>query len=810
MWYNYFKSERDYFWRWADNFEATETATGATIAYKAYLSDVITQLAPQGLPPFGALLLAYIATNQNSSTEILAIYKNKKVNSPSIFSNNKLSFLRDAFQFLVNLSKVPAIYKTGDKRILLFKALFLNCHGILSLQVSDQIAKAFRQVGSEFSPGHFTSRFVSEELTDFRVFQVLNNQNKSVKDIIKLISQIPEIGEEFKVEKSFGELEKPKDFAEVLIENGETFRIGVLLKFLWAGLPVSFNHTLPNQQPIGGVADLTNKGNIEQLLISEFANSDLVFLSRLVNQEALYLSREKPPLNNEVKRVIIIDVSLKNWGTPKTLSFATLLAFTKHPKNKMDYEIYAIGNNFKPLHLETIHQVNEAVQIVDVHLNAAKGLQALIEKLAIETGLEIFLLTSKDALQEAAMQKIIAENSQLINYCITHQVNGAIDVYHYKNKKRKHLQHLQLPIERLWKRKQKQIVNTNVYQPAFYPILFRIPSNYLGIRIANNNQLFIITKEKNLLSSRIKNQETFYRGYDLIYENLPLGGNKNSVCEIAVLSNDEVILLIYNDKTEEIVLINIQENKIKRISFSQSNIKQEGQFAFQDERFFYFENGVEMWNIKIDGTIQTAGILKKTEPLNKNFSLSKDNFLSTCSILKNVKEVGINSNYNLVFNKHELRFTQQNKIILSHSKCINFVNAFAKQVCDNCFEFNDGSQVIINPVGVFILKSSEQFIPAIFIPSVLDSSLGIATYTYFTGNPFYLNDPLYVLNRNKIIKSATENVTFQHQEKSVLIGKPRDPKLFSSRYEKLKIFSVNKFFRIYIKPFINTIVEYET
>jgi hypothetical protein len=51
-------------------------------------------------------------------------------------------------------------------------------------------------------------------------------------------------------------------------------------------------HLSPGEQPIGGVSDITNKGDLHRMLLSEYANEDEVFMNRIANNEAC-ISREK-------------------------------------------------------------------------------------------------------------------------------------------------------------------------------------------------------------------------------------------------------------------------------------------------------------------------------------------------------------------------------------------------------------------------------------------------------------------------------------------------------------------------------------
>jgi len=792
---NYFQTETNYFWCWRDDFDVVESWNGDTIAYKEHLDDVINQLATQGLPPFGSLLLAFTATNPKGKFIFAELFASLKehLTIHKYFEEKKSKIFDSAFEFLENLSNVPAIYKVGNKRILLFKALFFECHGKLSLKESVSIAKVFKNHNKNHYPKNILSSRKSRTLTDFRVFEVLNNKYRSTKDIVKLISQIPEFEEAIEIKESTDANLESKDFFDALIENEKTFKIGALIKYLWAGLKLSFNNALPNQQPIGGVSDLGNKGNIDQLLISEYANSDMVFLSRLVNQEALYLNREKPPLNSDAKRIILIDVSLSNWGTPKIVEFAVMLALTKHPKNKMECEVYAIGNDFKKLDIDTIHQINESIQIIDANLSAANGLKAVLEMLQIENKKEVFLLTGTEALQQAAMQKVMNQNNQQINYCITHTADGAIDVYQHKNKKRKHQQHLKLPLKQLWKRKHQPNKDSQVYSIADYPILLKRPNNIWSICTTVASQHFIITKEKTLLLKRKANEN---KGWELVCENVIVA---SKICKVGVLKNGDIILLSYDVNTKHIVLFDIQTKEVKRIFFNPADFKNGGEFVFCKNSFFYLGNSKTTWLIQLDGKYFIHKGPKIWETLTNIYQNTAEEVIKTnryiyrSSILKNVRKVAINESHNIVFNNHKLQIANYQYIKLSHSTK-KITSVLAEQISHNCFEFADGSQVIIKPVGLFILISSNSSIAPIFIPAVLDTAIGIATKDTFAGNAYYYKEP-------NLVDLGTNIDPPKAKHQSISDAFNQAPKATGK---------INRadFFTLHIQPFINTILDY--
>ncbi len=209
------------------------------------------------------------------------------------------------------------------------------------------------------------------------------------------------------------------------------------------------------------------------------------------------------------------------------------------------------------------------------------------------------------------------------------------------------------------------------------------------------------------------------------------------------------------------------------------------------------------------------------------------------NVLKNVDSVSINASQNLMFNGHELTVNQYGHIKLKY--CHLTENTLkAEKVSDRQFVFPDGSEIIINKQGLFILKSSHPNYEDVYIPSVLKRSLGVATEKIFAGEDSYKK-----LSLHKVIFESFKGNGQQFQElinqDVVLIGALNSvddlPKVvdilekqraenYKSQYEKkgvtvsLKelpttsppqiILDTKSFFNTHIKNFIQHIIDNAT
>jgi len=770
--YEYFRSYKSYFWQWEDAAEVLAIPNSSTIVYRDLVQEILDIIEPQGIPPFGALLLAIVATNPNgkeSLDTVLAIAKNT-----SYASNNKT--LTEAISFLKMLSEIDKEYKRGKKRILLFQALFEDCHYITSITKSRSVVRYYK--GKHYNVKKLENKgdlFESDFKKDFRTIALLEKKFPTLDLIIEKIASLPEIEEDIIISET--EKKDSEDIITELIENSKTFHVGVLVKRIWSGLNIPLHSILPSQQPLGGVSDLTNKGDFDRLLLSEYANEDVLFLSRLANNEALYFHRETPPSDNNLHRIILIDISLKNWGTPKTIAFATMLAIAKHPKTDIVCTVFAIGDRCHPIEIDSIDSIIAGVQILEGCLNASKGLEMFFNEHGGYKNAEVFLITEASALKQKPMLKMVSTYNEYINYWVHPDIDGNIDVYRKQRKSKKHIQHLKVPIGELWKKKSEKIKTPTLEIPfENYPILFRPGTKIKEVLSTQDGEIFQVTGDRLLLRLYNKSKKHYEKGWEILYEDLPLISGK---FEIGVLENGHYILLSFNIQSREITLINLNTKDIKKVNFNQWKSTVWNSFIFRNNKFHH-TNMKGTWSIDSDGNIEKSEVglrqlYKEREAelkvLNQRFGIISN------SILKNVKEVFINEENNLIFNVHELCLNVGHHIKLDHPKSLlKKIRATKENNTD--FIFKDGSRIMTKRSGMFVLQSSNKAIPKIYIPSMLNSGLGVAANNVFAGNEYYLKTSLYKVklsnpgpNKLAVVKTIKElNAIGLKQAKEIVDG----------------------------------------
>jgi ribosomal protein L7/L12 len=737
----YFQSYSDYFWQWEDNAEVIAIPNYSTIAYRAFITEVLAKLSDQGVPPFGALLMAMIATNPRGEIVLDVLYQNFNKEIKKEGDN----YLVDAFIFLKLLSEVPEEYKKGNKRVLLLQALFENCHNIFSVKKSKEIVHWF-----DFNTGNVANITIKKELNptvynkDFRTISLLGTRYRSVDEIIKKIASLPDITETIIPKEDISRGNNKNTFIDELISDNRTFQLGILAERILSGLNVPFHRSLADQQPLGGISDLTNKGSFDKLLLSEFANEDILFLSRLANNEALYIEREIPPSNNTLKRVFLIDASLRNWGTPKLIAFATVVAIAKAPKSTIECSTFAIGHSVKHVSLDSIHALIDGLQVLESSADASSGLALYFKENPPNKDTELFFLTETSSAKQTAMYNSMSIYGSFINYYIHTDFDGNIDVFKKQQKSLKHIQHIQLPLDELSKRKPitvSKLVERNTKIEA-YPVLVRNPSNVKQLVMASDGQIFQMTSEKALLRLFDKSAKKHEKGWIIIQNNLPF---VNGLSEIGIF-NKEYIFLLFNPNKKEVCLLNANTGARQIRSFNEYDSKNgNGVFCYY-KGDFYNKSHNNIFRISIDGNIEldTKAPKELFENQEKEIIQEARSYMYSQGILKNIQNIYINESERLVFNVHQLHITSHQHIKLDRADNTIKVNESIKNA-DGEFVFRDGSSIEVNRIGILILKSSNESIPLIYLPSVIDSTLGVATDADFAGNGYYYKDKQFEL-----------------------------------------------------------------
>jgi ribosomal protein L7/L12 len=852
--YDYLQSNEPYFWKWEEDGDIIEIPHGSTIAYTNQVKEIMDHIAEQGLPSFGCLLLVIIATNKapdNSLLQIKDMLGNELIDTQQFSAENR-NILTEAFSFLSVLNKVPQQQAVGRNKLRLIQTIFSDAHNKLSPKKSKKLVEAFNGYIDKVLLAKTNPFHQSLIARDFKTLALLNRRFPTVKSIFEKMADLPK--DEIDISDAEDDLSnevKERDFVDELIENPQTFRIGSLLKPLWAGFKIPINTTMPSQQQFGGISDLTNKGDFDKLLISEFANDDLVFMSRLANNEALYMHREMPPAVDEQQRILLLDISLMSWGTPKVLAHAAAIAISKHPRALSESRAFVIGKRYEEVHFNTPETVIDGLQLTDNGLHPAAGMDLFLKEYNESKRPEIFLIITPDALRKPAVQRVLSEYTGLFRYIVTVEADGGLSFYKLQAGNRKLLQHIKLDLQQYWRkqpeapRKSKELSTENQY-----PILLAGSQNISCALMAGSDELYIISEK--ILFKRIALNN---KGYKIMAENIA----KAQKFAIGKYKNGETHFLSFNPESKSLSILNLDTKEAATIAFDRWRAQNIDFFFYDDERYltgFYHFNNTGLYYFSLedgkivitDTRIDLADLriaMTKAEEEMKRLKTTT----SHATVLKNVKKISIDIYHNLVFNQHALSL-HTNAILLGGETGTAEMIAHSKyDATSDSYLFPEGSSIKVHPAGMFILKSSNKALQDIYIPSVLNNKIGIATDNSFSGNEYY--NPYVEKKRQlykvslmdagsnklmiiKIIREAT-NLSLQRSKEIVDDGKVEILKINMSHREgyylhhkltfngakatfepmekfdtkeMFEVLDVDRFNDTHLKPFIQNILQH--
>jgi hypothetical protein len=122
---------------------------------------------------------------------------------------------------------------------------------------------------------------------------------------------------------------RPPTLGGVLAELARRERLSGAVPFvsqLVSALTLPPRRLSPPELPLGGYADVTTRGHLEQILPSQLAYDDLEFVRRLAQRELLFFRREDPHVRTREDLVVLLDQGVRTWGVVRLVLTAAAFA----------------------------------------------------------------------------------------------------------------------------------------------------------------------------------------------------------------------------------------------------------------------------------------------------------------------------------------------------------------------------------------------------------------------------------------------------------------------------------------------------
>lgn len=452
----YFYAPSGHYWEWEDedgNQAAVWSDDRQLIAFRAELNDLLDACVPCGLPPLGSLLL--IAAAASPEFDAAAVKTRlrqaiERASDPIDHSPDPMSPTEAIDQTGAPLDGREAIAKlwasvgpgleqihalppelrtAGPARWRLFQTLFDGDLLTLAQRVPpsrarDLIAQwrrtPYLNVFQRRPPGWDSMARLRHDLTALDQAFVACPPECLRNRLTLGLDHVPTQAEAVPFPPDTSLPARPSDLLLSLDrEGGEFAQVAGLVRRLSAVLHVPQSVTQREDLPLGGVSDITNRGDPSRLLMTELAWDDLTFAVRLAQGEALYLRREAPPAEPPPRWCLLIDTGIFMWGKPRLIALGAALAIWRQRREAGTSApaAYALDRGgFKPAALDTVESIRHHLALLQPSPHPGSFLEALThqENSPIQSDAEIILIThpaAQEALERLPIWKSLVDRA---------------------------------------------------------------------------------------------------------------------------------------------------------------------------------------------------------------------------------------------------------------------------------------------------------------------------------------------------------------------------------------------------------------
>jgi hypothetical protein len=479
---NYFLPPQDWFWQWQERGRVAVWHNGPTIAFRDEVETILKHLAPHGWPPLGSVLL------------LLAACRDSWHETPGrgIGLTNLFTTLRGTphdfeavRKLMVGLDRVHAL--PADLRHSLPACAELAA--IIFEPVRERVPPAechtLLESWNQWRSDELQSGWRHPSLDEFRREIYALGDLDFIENVLRIRMQtgLDELPLPAPVEV------EPSPTARLLLDqladDPEFCGLANLAKHLLAVVSLPRPVADPTELPEGGVSDISNRGPLDRLLLSELAHDEMTLAVRIALNEALYYRRETPPSPPPRARKLLIDSGVRMWGVPRVFAAAVGLALAATPEKKLETTTFRTNGRFlDPVDFTTRDGL--AAHLGELQTKAHPG-EALPEFLAeIEDdpcAAEGVLITCDDAFADSEFKRLLAQCPFETLYVVTVSREGRYALLARSRRGLKLLREATLDLDRILAARPKRppLVDTShVSPPAIFgvepfPLLLSVP-----------------------------------------------------------------------------------------------------------------------------------------------------------------------------------------------------------------------------------------------------------------------------------------------------------------------------------------------
>lgn len=439
------------FWKWVDEGKVVAWSHGATVAFREEVGAVLEKMAPRGLPSFDSVLVLLAATRHYWEEDSGALRVQLQGRSQSVMA--ALDRIHDLPMDLI---------QSVEAKAALAEIVFESVQPALK-------GDAVRCVCEILTHGIVRDQNQIPYLPNLKGGRV-QSASSLTRDLLELergLSVITEESLRLRLKTGLNQAPLPADitipaepgavraFLQSLALDDELSGLCRVARSLSAVLLLPRPITDSDELPLGGVSDISNRGTLDRLLLSELAHEDLMLATRVALNEALYLRRETPPGPPPQRRYVLIDAGLRMWGVPRVYAAASMLSLAATaPAGSSLLAFRASGTDIESIDLLSRDGLIQHLEALEPDLDAGASLPTFFQKISEdEQPAEVIIITSDTAAADPDFQRALADAGARQCYLATVNREGELQLLSRGLRGTKSLMSLTLDINELLKPK---------------------------------------------------------------------------------------------------------------------------------------------------------------------------------------------------------------------------------------------------------------------------------------------------------------------------------------------------------------------
>ena len=403
------------FWHWQAGGDVVAWQGGSTIAFRAELVQILRRLAPERLPPLSTLLLVLAATRDNWDElpfEVgdSAAWGFTSEEAPEIAA---LLVNRNGLRKLRELD--PELRCSVEAKVVLAESVFEQVRPVATPEEAAIILQYLEHGIVE----------VLQEATLAAVMQqpVGRLTHQDLRDLRRRIEAVDAAALRLRCRTSLDQLPLPatvelsqaqqvRNLLGLLQHDSELQGLARLARQLMAAVSLPRAVSDPDELQIGGLSDITNRGPLDRLLLTELVHDDLTLAVRVSVNEALYLRRESPPRTPERERALLLESGIRSWGAPRVFATAVALALVATTDSHTRVATFrAQGADAIPIDLLSREGLIEHLEALQPESHPGDALHAFARHLAEgKLAAQPVIVTTEDVLADEAFVQALTHS----------------------------------------------------------------------------------------------------------------------------------------------------------------------------------------------------------------------------------------------------------------------------------------------------------------------------------------------------------------------------------------------------------------